>query len=911
MSPTKSANPGNRTLKNFPGFLLLLALPFIVLFHKSLDPSLVVFSNDGPLGGMVAQQNRMPAIMTGLWQDLNWLGNPAPSPSPTISSALRLVTTPLVFSKIFCPLSLIILGVCAWGCFRLWGFSRLAATLGGLAAALSSHFFSTACWGVAAQVICVGMNFLAVGLLGAEYRTPARRWASVVLAGMAVGMSIMEGYDIGAIFSLFVAAFGLFHCLFHEGGISKNLAVGVGRVAVVAVFAAFLAAHALDTLISTQIKGVATADPALQASAERWDQATQWSFPPHEILRVVIPGLYGYRMDTPKDMAFAGEAFSSGNYWGRAGETPGWRDNHNDPVWASEHPGAMSRFSGGGEYAGVLVVLVAIWAMAQSWRKNNSAFTVLERKLLWFWSAAALISLLLAFGRFAPFYQFFYQLPYFNTIRNPAKFTHTFHFCLVILFAYGIEGLRRSYMDTAAVAARGIVDHFKYWWAGAAAFDRRWTLGCLGAIGASILGYLIYSSSKPSLERRIADVGFPDAALAAQMASFSVSSVAWYVFWLVISVALLLLLISGRFAGRKMVFGGVALGIVLVVDLSRADLPWIIYQDYKDKYATNPIIEFLRQKPYEHRVAMVPFPPPRQVALFSDVYRLEWSQHHFPFYDIQSLDIIQNPRPPTDQVMFERALAITSTNDLYKLPRRWQLTNTRYLLGAAGFVGQMNSDLDPVQNRFRIAQPFDIVTKPNVSVATRLEDLTAQPNAQGPYAVIEFTGALPRASLYYHWEVSTNDHETLTILGSPNYNPATNVLVATRIPPPSATDRVAEPVEFASYSPKRIVLKASAKAPAVLLLNDKFDPNWHVEVDGKPAELLRCNFIMRGVQIPPGNHEVVFRFTVPTGGLYVSLAAILLAMGLIGYLGVTSPRREDAGSESKTSTRSGAKNPGS
>ena len=32
------------------------------------------------------------------------------------------------------------------------------------------------------------------------------------------------------------------------------------------------------------------------------------------------------------------------------------------------------------------------------------------------------MSVLLAFGRHAPFYQFFYELPYASAIRNPQKF---------------------------------------------------------------------------------------------------------------------------------------------------------------------------------------------------------------------------------------------------------------------------------------------------------------------------------------------------------------------------------------------------------------------------------------------------------------------------------------------------------
>ena len=62
--------------------------------------------------------------------------------------------------------------------------------------------------------------------------------------------------------------------------------------------------------------------------------------------------------------------------------------------------------------------------------------------------------------------------------------------------------------------------------------------------------------------------------------------------------------------------------------------------------------------------------------------------------------------------------------------------------------------------------------------------------------------------------------------------------------------------------------------PSVLLLNDRYDPNWTVRVDGKPVPLLRCNYIMRGVYLPAGPHTVEFQFQLPLGPLKITLAAI-------------------------------------
>jgi uncharacterized membrane protein YfhO len=125
------------------------------------------------------------------------------------------------------------------------------------------------------------------------------------------------------------------------------------------------------------------------------------------------------------------------------------------------------------------------------------------------------------------------------------------------------------------------------------------------------------------------------------------------------------------------------------------------------------------------------------------------------------------------------------------------------------------------------------------------------------------------------------------MLTSANFDPWKTVLLSTSLPVAPATDTASESsgtVEFKSYAPTDIQFTARADTPSVLLLNDKFDPNWHVFVDGKPAPLLRCNFIMRGVYVTPGAHSVEFKFSLPMGPLYVSLSAIGVGILLCGIL---------------------------
>jgi hypothetical protein len=201
-----------------------------------------------------------------------------------------------------------------------------------------------------------------------------------------------------------------------------------------------------------------------------------------------------------------------------------------------------------------------------------------------------------------------------------------------------------------------------------------------------------------------------------------------------------------------------------------------------------------------------------------------------------------------------------------------------------------------VQHRFRVVQRFDIAPKPGVTDPKSYAEITAVPSTNGVYALFDFTGALPRAKLYSNWQIITNDQTALQKLPSPNFDPWQTVIVAdSSVGQASAsTNQNAGEVEFVDYAPKRIALQAKANLPSVLLLNDKFDPNWTVTIDGKPETVLQCNYVMRGVKVPPGKHSIEFRFTPPVNLFYVSLAAVILGVGLVVLLAVPyRPKREE------------------
>ncbi len=596
------------------GLYVLLAClvgVLVFMFFDSFLPGKVVWSNDGPYGAISTKAGRLPQGVMGGWDDLNWLGNELMSAAPSFTTAVAIVFRPLGYAKFAAPVCFLLVGFSAWLLFRQLKFTPLACVLGGLAAALNSCFFSTGCWGVVSQPVCFAACYCA--LAAVADRSAPHPWWRLVLAGFAVGWGIMEAFDVGAIFSLFVAAFVLFQSLNTDepAPVARKLGSGVLRVAIVAICAAIIACQTVSALVATQIKNVTAASQDKGTRQNQWDFATVGSLPKKEVLQIIVPGIFGYRTDTP----------DGGSYWGAINQSPqidellerskssddNVRSQASDTLkqLGLQNPGVF-RQTGSGLYAGVPVVLIALWAVFQAFRRNGSPFSILQRRFVWFWTALAIIALLLGFGRNAPLYQFFYALPYTSAMRQPFKFLHVFNWALLILFAYGVDGICRTFMLDPVARAKGLLTQFRAWWKNAPAFDRVWVAGCFVALGIGFLAWMIYASSEGSLESYLQKVGFPDPKLAHATARFSLVSVGWFLLFLALTTGLLALIMSGQFNAARARWGGILLGSLLLFDLVRADLPWVYYWDLDYMYADNPILQKLAVEPWEDRVILEP-----------------------------------------------------------------------------------------------------------------------------------------------------------------------------------------------------------------------------------------------------------------------------------------------------------------
>ena len=99
-------------------------------------------------------------------------------------------------------------------------------------------------------------------------------------------------------------------------------------------------------------------------------------------------------------------------------------------------------------------------------------------------------------------------------------------------------------------------------------------------------------------------------------------------------------------------------------------------------------------------------------------------------------------------------------------------------------------------------------------------------------------------------------------LFQPRFDETKGVLVSTPPPPPAGVPGlpVSPSATFIEDGLNRVVIRATTPNDGFLSLWDSYNPDWHVDVDGHPAPLMRVNAVFRGVHLVTGDHIVTFTY---------------------------------------------------
>jgi membrane protein YfhO len=143
---------------------------------------------------------------------------------------------------------------------------------------------------------------------------------------------------------------------------------------------------------------------------------------------------------------------------------------------------------------------------------------------------------------------------------------------------------------------------------------------------------------------------------------------------------------------------------------------------------------------------------------------------------------------------------------------------------------------------------------------------------------------LPRAFIVHEASIVADEKEMRQKLSDPRFDPAEQVYLEAKAGPlPSlSSPRAKETLYFESFCSNRVVIQVTTTGRGILVLSDAYFPGWGATVDGRPARILPADWGLRGVTLPEGTHEVVFRYRpgwlVP--GTALMLTGFFLLLGL-------------------------------
>ena len=151
-----------------------------------------------------------------------------------------------------------------------------------------------------------------------------------------------------------------------------------------------------------------------------------------------------------------------------------------------------------------------------------------------------------------------------------------------------------------------------------------------------------------------------------------------------------------------------------------------------------------------------------------------------------------------------------------------------------------------------------------------------------------------RASVVYGAESIAEDAAAIARALDAEFDLCNTAITATPVELPAVAPIPATEAVIEHYANDEVRIRATAQQAGLLVLTDLYYPGWVATVDGTSAEILRVNHVLRGVLLPPGEHEVVFRYAPRAVqiGAVISALSLALAVGIIGLAWIKRGRGE-------------------
>ena len=523
----------------------------------------------------------------------------------------------------------------------------------------------------------------------------------------------------------------------------------------------------------------------------------------------------------------------SGPYWGKMGRSEGWEQTRQ----------GFPNFKLENVYVGALPLLFALIGLAEAGRRRREG----QATAILLWGGLCLLALLLAFGKFFPLYRAVAALPGFGTIRNPNKFIHFFQMAWGVLAAFGLDAALRLEGRTA----------------------RKWMWGAGIAAGLCLLPALALWADLSAGAARLSASGWgPVLGRAIQWNKAFAMTYAGGA--LVLGAGSLWLLKSSRPCGSA--WGSWLPAVVLLFDAAVILAPKYIQTMPPGYVAENELVRYLKRDLGHNRTAMAT----------QDGFYNQWLTYLFPYQGIPSVNVTQLPRPPADYTAFWQAVRDPV--------RMWRLAAVSHVLAHGPVAAQLLAN-PAWAAQLQPAWAYEPRDDGRGGVATR----SVPVSTQAPEVVLKMKDVPPRVAAVQSWRVVADD-EALKTLADPAFTPYKSLLLASGSAvagPPSGDPGPLPEISNLRVVPGRYEFMVKNHGPAMIRVAEKFDPNWKATVNGRPAPVLRADYMFQALALEQaGEYQVVLRYAPSMFPVLIQGIGIVSGVGAALWLVVMKRRKE-------------------
>lgn len=171
--------------------------------------------------------------------------------------------------------------------------------------------------------------------------------------------------------------------------------------------------------------------------------------------------------------------------------------------------------------------------------------------------------------------------------------------------------------------------------------------------------------------------------------------------------------------------------------------------------------------------------------------------------------------------------------------------------------------------------------------ATNPNGLWSEVEAGGrPLPVARLTHACERAYCVPHVSAPGDRAACLRRMFSPAFHAADQAVAEDRAVAGEYPGSAGCRLRWIEDSPDRLRLACDAPDRAFLVVADPMLPGWQAMMDGVPATMTRVDYLIRGLALPSGTHEITMSYTPPGWKESVPASRSALGLVLIGSMGL-------------------------